>query len=1082
MIPRFFIDRPIAAFVVAILMVLIGVVSIPPVPIAQYPDVVPPQVVVTAFYPGANAQIVSETVAAPIELEVNGVENMLYMESQCTNDGSMKLTITFAHGTNPDQAQVLVQNRVGIATPKLPEDVRRIGVVTKKQSSAILMVVNLSPELDPVTKAPVKDQIEISNYAQLQVKDQLARLKGVGDISMLGQREYSVRVWLDPNKMADQNLSASEVVQQIRTQNQQVAAGQIGQAPAPKGQAFQMAIGTQGRLLDAKAFEQIVVRAGADEQLTRLKDVGRVELGSKNYDTAATLDGVPTVGLAVFLLPGANALETATEVRNTMAVLEKDFPPGIKSTVVFDTTTFVQESIDGVVQTLLEAFALVFVVVLVFLQSWRAALIPMIAVPVSLVGTFAALYAFGFSINNLTLFGMVLAIGIVVDDAIVVVEAVESHLAAGLSPKEATRKAMDEVAGAIIGVSLVLAVVFIPSAFLPGLTGQFFQQFAVTIAVSTVLSAVNSLTLSPALCPLLLRPHGAKRDPVDRVLHLLLGWFFHGFNWAFDRGSKGYAWAVGWAARLAIIVLVVYGGLLFLAYKGFTTIPGGFIPQQDQGYGIINIQLPDGASVERSQAIVARLNDICLGKEGADGKRTGGIEGIDHVIGIAGYSFLAGANVPNYGGAYLTLSPFAKRKHRPATAILADLQAELSKIQEGSVSALGAPPILGLGNAGGFKMQVLDKANFGPGVLEGMTWNLVFSALKEDGVVAAFSSFKSGSPQLFVEVDRDLAQKMGLSIQAINDTLQTYLGSVYVNDVTLFGRNWQVNAQAEPQYRANESDIGRLKVRGPKGDMIPLEGLIHVRRIDGPAKVNRYQMAPSADINGFTHPLKLTSGQAMQKMETLANRELPQGMGFAWTDLAYQQQEAATQEIKMFGAVIYKGDTTLLVFALSTLMAFLVLSFQYESFLLPFSVILVVPMCLLCAVIGLFIARSDLNVFTQIGLVVLVGLACKNAILIVEFAKQKRAAGMARIDAAKDAARQRLRPIVMTSLAFTLGVVPLVIATGAGAEMRRALGVAVFSGMIGVTLFGLALTPVFYVVMDRLRGNPMPEVKEVPHH
>jgi multidrug efflux pump len=1075
MIPRFFIDRPIAAIVVAILMVLVGVVSIPPVPIAQYPDVVPPQVVVTAFYPGANAQIVSETVAAPIELEVNGVENMLYMESQCTNDGAMTLTVTFKHGTNPDQAQVLVQNRVGIATPKLPEDVRRIGVVTKKKSSAILMVVNLYPELDPVTKVPVKDQLEISNYAQLQVKDQLARLKGVGDIGMLGQREYSVRVWLDPNKMADQNLSAAEVVQQIRVQNQQVAAGQIGQAPAPKGQAFQMAINTLGRLPDAKAFEQIVVEAGADEQLTRLKDVGRVELGSKSYDTAATLDGVPTVGLAVFLLPGANALETSQEVRKTMAALEKDFPPGIMATVVFDTTTFVQESIDGVVQTLLEAFALVFVVVLVFLQSWRAALIPMIAVPVSLVGTFAALYAFGFSINNLTLFGMVLAIGIVVDDAIVVVEAVEAHLHAGLSPKEAARKAMDEVSGAIIGVSLVLAVVFVPAAFLPGLTGQFFQQFAVTIAVSTVLSAVNSLTLSPALCPLLLRPHGAKRDPLDRLLHLVFGWFFKGFNWAFDRGSKGYAWTVGWAARLAVLVLVVYGGLLLLTYRGFTTIPGGFIPQQDQGYGIINIQLPDGASVERTEAVVARLTDICLGKEGPDGKRTGGIEGIEHVIGVAGYSFLAGANVPNYGGAYITFSPFEKRKRRPASAILADLQKSLANLQEGTVSALGAPPILGLGNAGGFKMQVLDKANYGPEVLEGMTWNLIGAALKEDGIVTAFSSFKSGSPQLFVEVDRDQAQKMGLSVQAINDTLQTYLGSVYVNDVTLFGRNWQVNAQAEPEYRAREEDIGQLKVRGPKGDMIPLAGLIHVHRTDGPSKVNRYQLAPSADINGFIHPLKLTSGQAMQKMETLANRELPPGMGYEWTDLAYQQQEAATQEIKMFGAVIFKGDTTLLVFALSTLTAFLVLAFQYESFLLPFAVILVVPMCLLCAVAGLFVARSDLNIFTQIGLVVLVGLACKNAILIVEFAKQKRAAGMTRIDAAKEAARQRLRPIVMTSLAFTLGVVPLVVATGAGAEMRRALGVAVFAGMLGVTLFGLALTPVFYVVMDRFRRAPSAE-------
>jgi multidrug efflux pump len=1070
MIPRFFIDRPIAAGVISFLIVLVGALALTSLPIAQYPEVVPPQVVVTAVYPGANAQTVAETVATPIELEVNGVERMMYMESQCTNDGAMRLTISFEPGTNPDQAQVLVQNRVAIATAKLPEEVRRIGVVTKKQSSAILMVVTLFSETDPATGQPMLEQLEVSNYATLNVKDELARLPGVGDVFAFGLREYSIRIWLDPAKMADQNLSASDVIAAIRSQNQQVAAGQIGQQPAPKGQAFQLTINTQGRLPNAAAFEEIIVGTGPNEQIVRLKSVAHVELGARNYDTSATLDGRPSLGLPIFQLPGGNALETADAVHRKMEELSARFPKGISYSIVFNPTTFVRDSIREVVKTLVEAFLLVFAVVLVFLQSWRAALIPMIAVPVSLIGTFAAMAALGFTVNNLTLFGMVLAIGIVVDDAIVVVEAVEAEIAKGLSPREATRKAMDEVSGAIIGVSLVLAAVFIPSAFLSGITGQFFRQFAVTIAVSTLISAVNSLTLSPALCPLLLRGHNQKKDPVDWVLAKVIGSWF---NWLFHKSSTGYAWGVGKLARIGVIVLFVYVMLLGVTYYGFRMIPGGFIPQQDQGYLIVNITLPDGASVQRSEAVVARVTDLCLGPVGPDGKRdrSRGIAGIGHCTGVAGYSVLSSAALSNSAGVYISLDPFEERvpAKRTAAVILDDLRKRLSEIQEAQVDPFGAPPILGLGNAGGFKMQVLDRGKLGPGALEGMTWNLALAAMKERGIPSAFSTFRSANPQLFVEVDRDRVQQMGLSIQAVNDTLQAYLGSVYVNDVTLEQRTWQVNVQAEPEARARESDIGKLKVRGPKGDMIPLEGLIRVRTVDGPSKVNRFQMYQSADVNGFTVPFLISSGQAIERMERIAERELPPGLGYAWQDMAYQQKKAASQEIKLLGRTLFRGDTTLLVFALSALMAFLVLAFLYESLVLPLAVILVVPMCLLCAAVGLMASRGDLNIFSQIGLTVLVGLACKNAILIVEFAKQRRAAGANRIDAAMEASRSRLRPILMTSFAFILGVVPLVVAEGAGSEMRKAIGIPVLSGMLGVTLFGLVLTPVFYVLLDWFR-------------
>jgi multidrug efflux pump len=1088
------------ALVIAVLTTLLGLLALTALPIAQYPEVVPPQIVVTTQYPGANATTVAETVAAPIEQQVNGVENMLYMESQSTNDGSMTLTITFKVGTDPDLAQVLVQNRVAIANAQLPPEVKQIGVTTKKKSTAILLVVNISSPIDPATGRPKRDQLEVSNFATIQVKDELARIDGVGDVSMFGQRDYSMRVWLDPNKMADMDLTAGDVVKAIQAQNVQVAAGQIGQPPVPRGQQLQMVLNTQGRLRTEEQFRNIVLKTapgGDSEGLVRIRDVvaprtvvdqgvarqvsDGVELGAKSYDTSSALDNNPAVGLPIFQLPGANAVDTAGRIKAKMKQLEKErFPEGIKYDIVFDPTEFVSESIDEVVRTLFEAFVLVFIVVVVFLQNWRAAVIPMIAVPVSLIGTLAVMLALGYSINNLTLFGMVLAIGIVVDDAIVVVEAVEFHLARGLSPRDATRQAMTEVAQAVIGVSLVLAAVFIPSAFIPGLTGQFFKQFAVTIAVSTLLSAFNSLTLTPALCPLLLRPHHAKKDVGDRILHGGLGWFFRGFNWTFDRATKGYGWTVGRLLRVSVIVLLVYGGLLGLTYLGFNTVPQGFIPQQDQGYVIVNVQLPDGASLERTEAVVRKASELALQTDG-----------VNHTVAIPGYSILSQANVSNYGAMYVPLKSFGERNGRTAADIITDLNKKFAAIDDGVVVAFGAPPILGLGTGGGFKMQILDRGNYGYEALEGMTSNVAVAAGKEPGIVGTVTTFRSSAPQVFLNVDRDRAQQMGVLVSDVNQALQVYLGSYYVNDITLEGRNWQVNVQAEGQYRNTVEAVGRLKVRrtsppsmvgppsdvDPNSDMVPLAGLVTMDRMAGPSKVNRYQMYPAADLSGFVNPFVLSSGQALDKMEAIGQRELPPGMGYEWTDLAYQQKLAAEQEVKIGGVELYKGDTTILVFGMSVVIAFLVMAALYESWLLPLAIVLVVPMCLLCAVTGLLVNFMDLNIFSQIGLVVLVGLATKNAILIVEFAKQKREGGLPRHQAAVEAATQRLRPILMTSFAFILGVVPLLTGHGAGSEMRKALGVAVFSGMLGVTAFGIFLTPVFYTVIQRFRDRGEPAAK-----
>ncbi len=1105
MFSHFFIDRPIFATVLSVVIVIVGAVGLASLPVAQYPEVAPPTIQVTAIYPGANAKIVSETVAAPIEQEINGVENMLYMNSKCTNDGQMLLDVTFNLGTDLNMAQVLVQNRVAIAEAKLPEEVKRQGVTTKKKSPAILLCVNLvSPE-------KTYDQLYLSNYAGIRVKDALARLPGVGDVAFLGARDYSMRIWLDPPQLASRGMTAGDVIAALREQNVQVAAGRIGQPPAPEGQTFQYPINTLGRLLEKDEFENVIVKTGADGRITRIKDIGRAELGAKNYDVNSYLDGDEAVTLAVFQLPGSNALATADAVRSEMDRLQKDFPKGVEYKIVYDTTVFVEESIHEVFKTLYEAIVLVFIVVLVFLQNWRTTIIPMIAVPVSLVGTFAVMAALGFSLNNLSLFGLVLAIGIVVDDAIVVVENVERNMALGLGVKDATRQAMKEVSGPVVAIALVLCAVFVPTGFITGITGEFFRQFALTIAASTVISAFNSLTLSPALCAILLKPHRhdehQRQEALPRVAVALLlgliamlvlapslagafassggshgeeatahggstllwavravclvlgsvaGWFaagavnralamlFDGFNWGFDRTIAGYGRTVGLLLRTSAIVLMVYGGLMVLTYLGFKAVPVGFIPEQDKGYLVINAQLPDGASLERSDAVVRRMNEITLATEG-----------VGHVIAVPGYSVLTSSNISNVGGMFVILEPFEERKGKAdldANAIAAELRKQFQQIQDAQIVAFGAPPIDGLGSTGGFKLQVQDRGDLGSLELQKNVESVIETAAAQPGLVGLFSSFSANQPQLFIDVDRTKAKSLSLALSDVYETLQVYLGSAYANDFTFQGRNWQVNVQADAQFRSRLEDIGGLRIRNADGQMIPLASVVRVSDVAGPAIVNRYQMYPSAEISGGTAP-GVSSGQAIAMMEELAGNNLPQSMGFEWTELTLQQIMAGEDLINM------------LVFPLAVIFVFLVLAAQYESWSLPLAIILIVPMCLLAAMAGVWLMGMDNNIFTQIGLVVLIGLASKNAILIVEFAKEQQGSGKSRYDATVDACRLRLRPILMTSFAFILGVVPLLTSAGAGAEMRVALGVGVFSGMLGVTLFGIFFTPVFYSTM-----------------
>ncbi len=1077
-ISRFFIDRPIFASVISVVIMIAGAVAVGGLPIAQYPDIAPPTISVTCLYPGANASVVAETVAAPIEQQVTGVENMLYMSSQCTNDGQYSLTVTFDLGVDLDMAQVLVQNRVNLAIPTLPDVVKQTGVSVKKKSPSILLVINLfSPDGS-------RDQLELSNYATINLRDELAQISGVGDISMFGQQDYSMRVWLDPEKVAARNLTAADVVAALKEQNVQVAAGSLARPPVPAGQSFQYTLSTLGRLQDADQFSQIIVRTGLNGETVRLKDLiseqrvdsstgltlGGIQRGAKSVDTYCYLDGQPSVGLTIFQSPGSNALQTAERIRERMTELKERFPEGLDYGIVYDTTPFIDESIHEVFKALRDAIVLVGIVVLVFLQSWRATLIPLIAVPVAIVGTFAVMAGMGFSLNNLSLLGLVLAIGIVVDDAIVVVEAVEHNLEHGMEPHDAARKAMDEVAVPVIAISLVLMAVFIPCAFITGMTGQFFRQFAVTIAVSTFFSALNSLTLSPALAAILLRRKSEQTDILTKVLNVALGWFFRLFNAAFDKASHGYAKIVGWTLRLAVIVLLIYGGLLYATYYSFTHVPTGFVPAQDKGYLLVNVQLPDAASLERTDAVMKQIEAIAVGTGEKSEGSPEGISGIAHVISIAGQSVVQNANGSNFGSMFLILDEFEER-HSPelsSVAIATKLQqATFRKIQDAAVAVFGPPAVDGLGNAGGFKVMIQDRSVSGFAALQDAADSFAAAGNQEPELAGLFNTFRANTPQMFVDVDREKCKSMGVPLNDVFLTLQVYLGGFYTNDFNEFGRTWQVNLQADPMFRLTPDDVRKLQVRNREGSMVPLSAIADVRGIGGPGLITRYNGINAATVNGGSKP-GVSSGDMIKAVERLAESQLPAGMNSVWTELTFLQIRA--------------GNTAIVVFALSVVLVFLLLAAQYESLRLPFAVILVVPMCLLCAVAGVAWARLDMNIFVQIGLVVLVGLASKNAILIVEFAKEKRAAGATAFDATVEACRLRLRPILMTSFAFILGVVPLAVAKGAGAEMRSTLGIAVFAGMLGVTIFGIFLTPVFYFVLEKLsRSTPAPAVSKSSH-
>ncbi len=984
----------------------------------------------------------ADTVAAPIEQQVNGVENMLYMSSQCTNDGAYNLTVTFALGTDLDMAQVLVQNRVAIAQPTLPDLVKQTGVTTKKKSSNILLVVNL------ISPDGRYDQLYLSNYATIQVKDALARLEGVGDVTFLGQQDYSMRVWLDPEKLASRNLTAGDVTNALREQNVQVAAGQLGQPPTPGGEDFQYTLTTLGRLKAPSEFADIVVKFGDNSQVTKLSDVARIELGAKNQDQSCTLDGQPSVGLAVFQLPGSNAVSTAELVRKTMTELKAEqFKPGVDYAIVYDTTPFILESIKEVFKALRDAIILVALVVLLFLQNWRSTLIPLIAVPVSLIGTFGVMAVLGFSLNNVSLCGLVLAIGVVVDDAIVVVENVERWIEHGLSPREAAYKSMEEVTVAVIAIAFGLSAVFIPTAFIAGISGQFYRQFALTIAASTLISAFNSLTLSPALAAILLKPHAEQRDPLTLLLRVTCGALFKGFNRLFDFGTSIYARLVGGCLRICVLMLAAYGGLLGLTYFAFERVPTGFLPSQDKGYLLVTAQLPDAASLERTQEVMQTIDQIV--------KET---PGVAHRVGIAGQSILLGTNGSNFGSMYVVLDEFHDRHGHDlyADEIARRLRTELfARIQDAQTAVFGAPPIDGLGNASGFKLMVEDRGANGLGFLQEEADNLVEKGNRTPGLVNLFTMFRADTPQFYIDINRVKCKTMGVQLSEVFTALQTYLGGYYVNDFNEFDRTWQVNLQADARFRLRPATASQLKVRNIHGDMVPLGAVASFEDSSGPQMVLRYNMYPAAAINGTWAP-GTSSGDAIGKMQRLSRQELSRSTRFEWTDLTYQEEKANDSPLNAW------------IFPLCILFVFLTHSAEYESWSLPVAIILIVPMSLLCALGGVAWRGMDNNLFTQIGFVVLAGLACKNAVLIVEFAKQQREHGTPRRDAAIEASRLRLRPIMMTSFAFILGVVPLAIAKGAGAEMRQTLGTSVFFGMLGVTFFGLFLTPVFYYVLQGL--------------
>jgi multidrug efflux pump len=1175
-ISRFFIDRPIFAAVLSIVITLTGAIAYLSLPVAQYPRIVPPSVVVSISYPGANAQVVADTVAAPIEQQVNGVQGMLYMSSQSGNDGSYSLTVTFDIGTDLNTALLMVQNRVTLAMQQLPSSVQNQGITIRKKTPDILMIVSFySPDRS-------RDDLYLSNYATINIKDELLRVDGVSDVTYQGQRDYSIRAWLDPQQLASRNMTAIDVATAIKNQNLDAPVGQIGQAPALPHQAFELPIHTLGRLTDPEQFGDIVVKiaggppapkpaavapapasggstplagpltslppssstttsgttdntapasgttdsssssdasttdaappaiattggaatgggastgGGANSMgggaaggggttggaatrglpslggptsggpsappalpttsIVRLRDVARIELGATNYNQACTFDGQPSVGLSVYQYPGTNALDVADRVRDKMLELKTRFPDGVDYIIAYDTTPFIRESVNDVKRTLLEAVVLVGLVVMLFLQNWRAVVIPLIAVPVAIVGTFAVMAALGFSLNNISLFGLVLAIGIVVDDAIVVVENVERWLEHGLPPREATRKAMEEVTSPVIAVALVLCAVFVPCAFIPGITGQFFRQFAVTIAVSTVFSAINSLTLSPALAAILLRPRGGKRDPLTWLLDTVFGRFFALFNRAFGAGTEAYAWVVRQFVRVSLLVVFVYGGLLVLTYWVFGQAPTGFIPQQDQGRLIVNVQLPDASSLQRTQIAAAEVERIARGDKN-DPANYPGVPGVAHTVTMSGTSFLLGASSPNFASMFLVLDDFDKRQSPELsdTAIIAELRRKwAAKVTDAVVTVYPAAPIPGLGTAGGYKLVVEDRGGLGLPTLQSQTEALVRKISAQPGLAGATSPFRSGTPQLFLDIDRAKVASHGVPLNDVNQTLDMYLGSVYVNSFNEFGRHWQVTIQAESRFRDQIEDIGMLQIRNQTGQMVPLGTLVTPREIGGPISVTRYNLYTAAAVNGNMQP-GISTGDAIDTVNQLAATDLPLSMKAEWTDIMFMQIRA--------------GNTAMYVFALAVISVFLALAALYESWTLPLAVILVVPLCLLCSVVGVMFTHRDVNIFVQIGFVVLVGLACKNAILIVEFARQLHQDGKPLAEATVEASRLRLRPILMTSFAFIFGVVPLVIASGAGAEMRRSLGTAVFSGMVGVTFFGILLTPVFFYVIQSL--------------
>ncbi|MCW0200591.1 MAG: efflux RND transporter permease subunit [Rhodanobacter thiooxydans] len=1037
-IAQFFVDRPIMAAVLSLLFVITGSIAVFQLPISEYPEVVPPTVVVRAAYPGANPKVIAETVATPLEEQINGVEGMLYTSSQATSDGALTLTVTFALGTDLNTAQVDVQNRVAQALPKLPEEVQRLGVTTQKSSPDLTMVVHL------ISPDQRYDMLYLSNYARLHVKDVLGRLDGVGDVQIFGAGEYSMRVWLDPQKLAQRSLTTGDVINAIREQNVQVAAGALNAPPGPGNAAFQLNINTRGRLVSEDDFRNIIVRTDARGGVTHLGDVAKVDLGSNNYALRSLLDNKPAVALPIFARPGSNAIQISDEVRATMAQLKQEFPQGVDYSIVYDPTVFVRGSIEAVAHTLLEAILLVVLVVILFLQTWRASIIPLVAVPVSLIGTFAVMYLAGFSLNALSLFGLVLAIGIVVDDAIVVVENVERHIELGQTPREATRQAMREVTGPIVATALVLCAVFIPTAFVSGLTGQFYRQFALTIAISTVISAFNSLTLSPALAAVLLKGHDAPKDRLTRWIDRAFGWLFRPFNRVFHRGSERYVGGVKRIVGKGKLALVVYAGLIALTWFGFSHVPTGFVPGQDKQYLVAFAQLPDAASLDRSEDVIQRMGAIALKQPG-----------VEHAVAFPGLSINGFTNSTNSGIVFVTLKPFEERRSADlsAGAIAGALNQKFASIQDAYIAVFPPPPVMGLGTIGGFRLQVEDRGDRGFAELYQQTQNLIAASRKDPALAGLFSSFQISVPQVDADVDREKAKTVGVNLGDVYQTMQAYLGSLYVNDFNRFGRTYQVNVSADPAFRHTPEDILQLKTRNAQGQMVPLGSFVTVKQGAGPDRVQHYNGYPTAEINGGPAP-GFSSGQAQAAMEKLAKDNLPNGFSFEWTELTYQQ--------------ILAGNTAVLVFPLCVLLVFLVLSSLYESWSLPLAVILIVPMVLLSAIAGVWLSGGDNNIFTQIGLIVLVGLACKNAILIVEFARERQHEGMSRHEAVLEAAKLRLRPILMTSFAFIMGVVPLVTSHGAGAEMRHAMGVAVFAGMLGVTIFGLIYTPLFYVVIRAL--------------